>query len=151
MKTFLAALVVMVTAASAVRADDKPLDGDLKKLQGKWTSKAGPDAAPVFLTFDKTRIAFQVIAPTGEEKIIAGEFTLDEKAAPRAMSWSGMKLGRTDVPGTQAIYTFDGDDTLKIAGGGKDRPTEFVEKGKALPGIRPNTMIFTRVKDEPKK
>ncbi len=151
MRRFLAALVVVVTAASAVMADDKPLDGDLKKLQGKWTTKAGPEAAPVFLTFDKGKIAFQVIAPTGDQKIIAGEVTIDEKAAPKSMNWSNMKLGRNDVPGTQAIYVLDGEDTLKIAGGGKDRPTEFIEKGKALPGLRPNTMIFTRVKDAPKK
>ena len=71
-----------------------------------------------------------VVAPTGEEKIIAGEFTIDEKATPKAMTWTNMKLGRKDADGTQAIYRIEGDDTLKIAGGGKDRPTEFVEKGK---------------------
>lgn len=145
------ALTLIAIASASVTADDKPLEGDLKSLQGKWTAKAGPDSTPVFLTFDKSKIEFEITAPTGEKKTISGSFTIDEKTTPKSMNWADMKLGPNDVPGTQAIYAFDGADTLKIAGGGKDRPTEFVEKGKALPGNRANTMVFTRVKDEPKK
>jgi uncharacterized protein (TIGR03067 family) len=145
-----AALCLPLVVSLSALADEKPLEGDAKKLQGQWTAKAGPDAIPVYLTFDKGKIAFKVTAPTGDEKTISGDFTLDETASPRAMTWSGMKLGKTDVPGTEAIYVFDGDDTVKIAGGTQARPKEFIEKGKELPGLRPNTMVFTRVKEKEK-
>ncbi len=75
-----AALCLPLVVALSARADDKPLEGDAKKLQGQWTAKAGPDAIPVYLTFDKGKIAFKVTAPTGDEKTISGDFTLDEKS-----------------------------------------------------------------------
>lgn len=156
MRRFLAALVVVATAASPSLglAQDKPLEGDLKKLQGKWSAKAaGPDASTtVTLILEQGKITFLVPAPTGEEMTIAGTYAIDEKAEPKAITWTGMKVKERDLPDVPGIYAFDGDDTLKIAGGnGKERPKAFVEKGKESEGQRPNTMVFTRVKDDPKK
>ena len=152
MRRIFAALTVMALAIPCVLAQDKPLDGDLKKLQGKWSTKAGPDSANVTLILETGKISFVIPAPTGEEKTIAGTFTIDEKAEPKVITWSGMKVDDRPLPDVEGIYTFDGEDTLKIAGGsGKERPKAFVEKGKESEGARANTMVFTRVKDEPKK
>lgn len=152
MKTLLAALVSLATAASTAPADDKPPEGDLKKLQGQWTAKAGLDASTVTLTLDGGKIALRVPAPNGEEMTIAGTFAIDEQAEPKSITWTAMKIKDRDLPDVPGIYAFDGEDTLKIAGGnGTIRPKAFVEKGKEAQGQRANTMVFTRVKHEPKK
>ena len=154
MRRSLAALVVVVTAALVAAlgfADDKPLDGDARKLQGKWIAK-GPDGSPIAMVFDKDRVSIKLVAPTGEEMTIAGDCNLDEKASPHAMTWKNVKVRERELPEMAAIYAFTDDDTLKIAGvGGSTRPKEFIEKGKELPGIRSNTMILTRAKDDAKK
>ena len=156
MRRSLAALVVVATAALVAPAlgfaDDKSLDGDAKKLQGKWTAKGGPGGSPIVMVFDKDRVSIKTIAPTGEEMTIAGDCALDDKSSPRGMTWTNMKVRERELPDMAAIYVFTDDDTLKVAGvGGSKRPNEFIEKGKELPGIRSNTMILTRAKDEAKK
>jgi uncharacterized protein (TIGR03066 family) len=155
MRRSLAALVVVATAALVAPAlgfaDDKPLDGDAKKLQGKWTAK-GPDGSPIVMVFDKDKVSIKLVAPTGEEMTIAGDYSVDEKPSPRGMMWTNVKVRDRELPEMAAIYAFTDDDTLKIAGvGGSTRPKEFIEKGKELPGTRSNTMVLTRVKDEAKK
>lgn len=152
MKRFFAALIVVAVASPCVLAQDTPAEGDLKKLEGKWSTKAGPEGASVTLILEAGKITFVVPAPTGEEKTISGAFTIDEKAEPKGINWTGMKVDDRNLPDVEGIYLLEGDDTLKIAGGnGKERPKAFVEKGKETDGARANTMVFTRVKDEPKK
>lgn len=151
MRRSLALLCIFaVTGASALAQDNAP-DGDAKKLQGKWTAK-GPDGSPIAVAFDKEKVSITLIAPNGEETTISGDFKIDEKVTPRAMDWTNVKVRLREMPDLTAIYAFTDDNTLKLAGvGGTKRPKEFVEKGKELPGIRSNTMVLTRVKDEPKK
>lgn len=156
MRRFFAALVVATVATAASPssspAADKATEGDLKKLQGQWTTNAGPNNTPVTLVFDDAKVSIRLIAPTGDEMTISGDLALDETTTPRAMTWTHVKVKNLEPPDLLAIYAFEGDDSLKIAGvGGNTRPKEFIEKGKELPGIRPNTLVFTRVKDEPKK
>ena len=151
MRRSLALLCLVVATGANAIAQDKPLDGDAKKIQGKWTTK-GPDGSPISVSFDKEKVSITLIAPTGEETTISGDFTIDEKASPRAMDWTNVKVRLREMPDLTAIYAFGDNDTLKLAGvGGTKRPKEFVEKGKELPGTRSNTMTLTRVKDEPKK
>ncbi len=150
MRRLLIALVVVAFAAP-VFAQDKPTEGDLKKLQGKWSAK-GPDGSPITIAFEGTKISIKLLAPSGEERMIEGTCVIDEKVTPHAMNWTNVKVRNKDVPDLTAIYALSDDDTLKIAGvGGTTRPKEFVEKGKELPGMRPNTMTLTRTKDEAKK
>ena len=156
MRRSLAALFVVATAALVAPAlgfaDGKPLDGDAKKFQGKWTAKGGPGGSPITMVFEKDRVSIKLIAATGEEMTIAGDCVLDEKSSPHGMTWTNVKVRERELPDMAAIYVFTDDDTLKVAGvGGSKRPTEFIEKGKELPGIRSNTMILTRAKDEAKK
>jgi uncharacterized protein (TIGR03067 family) len=153
MRRLLAALIIVMTTgvAAPVLGQDKALEGDLKKLQGKWSTK-GPDGSPIVLMFEKDKVSIKLIAPSGDEMTLAGDFTIDENVKPRAMTWTNVKVRTKDMPNMTAIYELSDDETLKIAGvGGSTRPKEFIEKGKELPGIRPNTMTLTRAKDEPKK
>ena len=156
MRRSLAALVVVATAALVAPAlgfaDDKPLAGDAKKIQGKWIAKGGPGGSPITMVFEKDRVSIKLVAATGEEMTIAGDCALDEKSSPHGMTWTNVKVRERELPDMAAIYVFTDGDTLKVAGvGGSKRPTEFIEKGKELPGIRSNTMILTRAKDEAKK
>ncbi len=150
MRPTLAALALVVLAGNLARGDDKPLEGDLKKIQGKWTTNAGPASAPVYFTFDKNVVNFTVVGPMGEEATISGEFTLDESGSPRQIDMINMKNGKNPLPKILAIYAFDGDDKLKIAGSpeGKSRPKEMIEKTAA--DNKGNTLVFTRVKGDKK-
>ena len=155
MRRLLASLAVVALTVSFASAQDKAPDGDLKKLQGKWTATAGPDAATVTLILEEAgkdkggKITFLVPAPNGEEMTLAGVFAIDETASPKAITWKEMKVKDRDLPDVQGIYMLEGADTLKIAGGnGTARPDKFVEKGKEGQGDRPNTMVFTRAKDK---
>lgn len=151
MRRIMTALVIVAMAAPALLAQDKPAEGDLKKLQGKWTAKAGPEATAVTLILESGKITFEIPVPTGEVKTIEGAFTIDETTNPKSISWNNMKIEDRSLPDVEGIYALDGDDTLKIAGGnGQGRPKAFVEKGQEGEGGRANTMVFTRVKDEPK-
>lgn len=152
MRRLLCAVVfVAVAVASPAVAQDKAAEGDMKKLQGKWSAK-GPDGTPITFAFEGNKISIKLVAPSGEERTIEGVCALDEKVTPRAMTWTSVKVRNKDVPDLTAIYALTDDDTLKIAGvGGTSRPKEFIEKGKELPGMRPNTMTLTRAKDEEKK
>src|SRR4051794_30647923 len=52
----LAALVFFAFAGAALRAADDKAEGDLKKLQGKWTTPSGDGNAKVTYTFDGRKL-----------------------------------------------------------------------------------------------
>ena len=146
------AVATLVVAPASGFAGDNAADGDAKKLQGKWIAKGGPGGAPITMIFEKDRVSIKLVDPTGVEMTIVGDYALDEKSSPRGMSWTHVKVRERELQDMAAIYAFSDDDTLKIAGvGGSTRPKEFIEKGKELPGIRSNTMILTRAKEDAKK
>ncbi len=153
MRRILTALMIVAASTAGLLAQDKAAEGDLPKLQGKWSAKAGPEATEVVLILEAGKITFEVPVPTGETKAIVGSFTIDETTSPKSISWTGMKIDDRSLPDVAGIYALEGD-TLKIAGGnGQGRPKEFVEKGKEKEAEtgRANTMVFTRVKPEEKK
>ena len=146
----IACLVFLGIAAAAAPAlgQGKAIDGDAMKLQGTWTTK-GPDGSPLTLAFAGDKVTITLVSVSGEQSTIAGDFTVDETVTPRAMDWRKVKVKERELPDLTAIYEFVDADTLKLAGvGGSTRPKEFVEKGKELPGMRANTMILTRSKDD---
>ena len=150
MRPICAALALVMFAGTVSRGDDKPLEGDLKKIQGKWTTSAGPASTPLFFAFEKNRLNITVAAPNGEEITISGEFTIEDSGKPKQLDMLNMRNASGALPKRLAIYEFDGDDKLKIAGGPdeKTRPKEMIEKAEGQG--RANTLVFTRVKEEKK-
>ena len=144
-----AAAVALALLAGPARADDKP-KGDLAKLQGRWTTKAGPNRdIDVTLVVEGKAVTVKGTTPNGEDFEMKGEVVVDETAKPhKAIDW--VKFTRpdgTDAPENHGIYAFEGDDTVKVCNGGpgNERPTEF----KAGEGGPPQLFIMKR--ETPKK
>lgn len=118
--------------------------GDLARLQGTWTTLAGPrHAFPVTLTIHERRVSV-IVAPAVGPKIEAeGELILDEAASPKALDWVRFRLSDGDeLPEVAAIYELDGD-TLRVANGGahNPRPIEFAPGD----GVLADVVTFRRV------
>jgi uncharacterized protein (TIGR03067 family) len=144
MRILSATCLVLATALGAAPADDAP-QGDLAKLQGKWTTMAGPEKnIPLTLEIKGTAVTVNVTTPDGDAHTLKGEIKVDEKAKPKALDWVKLKTADGDErPDNPAIYELDGD-TFKVCNGGHDnpRPTEFKEGEGGF-----SLLTFKRVKD----
>jgi uncharacterized protein (TIGR03067 family) len=138
-------MIVLASALAAPAADDAP-QGDLGKLQGKWTAMAGPNKdVPLTLEIKGNQATAIFTTPEGEKRTLKGEIRLDEKAKPKTLDWVKFKTSDGDeLPDNLAIYELDGD-SFKVCNGGRDnpRPTEFKESGEA--GF--SLLTFKRQKD----
>jgi uncharacterized protein (TIGR03067 family) len=151
MRTSMAILFVFVatTIFAPARADDSAPEGDLAKLQGKWSTMVGPaKTVPALLVIKGSSITLSLTTPQGATRTLKGELKLEEKATPKAMDWVKLTADGRDGPDVQSIYDINGD-TLKIrgAGPGKERPTEFKDDDETS---RITSMVFTREKDDAK-
>jgi uncharacterized protein (TIGR03067 family) len=119
------------------------LTGDLAKLQGHWSGKAGREQnVAVTVTIQGTSAAFSFTGPRGQRQS-KGEFKLDENAKPhKTLDWVNFTTSRGEnAQPSLAIYTLKGDTlTLCNGGPGNERPTEF----KAGEMGRPSLMVLTK-------
>ena len=119
--------------------------GDLDRLQGTWTTQAGPQKdIPVVLEIDGCCAHVNIQTPQGLKIQVQGESRLDEAAHPKSIDW--IKFAASDgqeFPEVQAIYEIDGE-TLKLRTGGlaDGRPTEFTP-GE---GVLSDVLIFQHQK-----
>jgi uncharacterized protein (TIGR03067 family) len=121
-------LATACTALSATVAADDTVTGDLAKLQGTWTTLAGPKKdIPVALEIRGKAVTVRV-SITRKRKIQAkGELVLDEKAFPKTIDWvKFIGLDDQEFPEILAIYELSGDE-LRVCNGGpnNERPSEF--------------------------
>jgi uncharacterized protein (TIGR03067 family) len=127
MKRLVAALITVASAAAFAPSDAEP-SGDLAKIQGTWTTQAGPDhAIAVTLTIAGHHATVRLALPSGDTFQARGEVRLDETATPKAWDWVKFTgLDGQELPEIPAIYELDGD-TLTVCNGGpaNDRPTQF--------------------------
>ena len=132
MKTSLltAALGLAVLAAGPSRADDKST-GDLAKLQGKWTTKYGPEGRTTLtlVIAGKSVEATFISNQGGGGVAMKGEVAVNEAAKPNnTIDFTGFKRPDGDsVAPDLGIYVIEDDNTIKVCAGGpgKDRPAEF--------------------------
>ena|GEM_PF-3406425 len=160
MRRILTPAALLLAAASlchrpAGAADDKPLKGDLAKLQGTWLTKVGSgNDIPMLYTLEGNAVTIRITlgGKNGRQVKIKGRFRIDETAKPeKTVDWLDLTdpTGKS-LPEIPGIYAFQGDDTLKLcsATGNKVRPTAFVED--SLPG-GVTTLVFERVVAAPKE
>jgi uncharacterized protein (TIGR03067 family) len=119
------------------------LTGDLAKLQGRWSGKAGREqTTSVTVTIQGTSASFSISGPRGQRQS-KGEIKLDENAKPhKTLDWLNFTTSSGEsAPSNLAIYTLKGDTLTVCSGGpGNERPTEF----KAGERGRPSLIVLTK-------
>ncbi|GAC1469164.1 MAG: hypothetical protein NVSMB9_12650 [Isosphaeraceae bacterium] len=97
-----------VAALLSMGAVDDKEDGDLKKLEGKWTTASGT-GGKVSYTFEGNKL--KVVAPSRTYEI---SITIDSQAKPEKTIDFKIDEAPDDAKGktSKGIYKFDGDDTL---------------------------------------
>ena len=147
MNRFLIPTALLVLSPFAAMADEKAPEpkGDLAKLQGTWTAKAGPEKnIPISITIKGSAVSLKVTAPTGDDYTSDGEVKIDEAAKPyKTIDWSKFTGPNGDaIPENLGLYEFVDADTLRVCSGGpgKERPTEF----KAGDGGAPSLLTLNR-------
>lgn len=128
----------------SVSADVAP-SGDMAKLQGRWTTLAGPNKdIPVAIEIRGKSVTVRVKVTRKRSIQAKGELVVNDKATPKTLDWVKFTgLDDQEFPEILAIYELK-DDQLRICNGGpnNDRPTEF----KAGDGCLAEVMTFKREK-----
>lgn len=130
-----------------VAPDEKPLNGDLAKLQGTWTAPAGPEGGPLItMTIKVNAYTANWDRDDGTKAVRKGELRVNEQATPhKTIDFFNTKHEDGDsVRDSLGIYQFDGDKVKFCVGDpGDERPTEF-KKGEDGP---PHILTFSRKKE----
>jgi uncharacterized protein (TIGR03067 family) len=119
-------------------------DGDLGRLQGRWTAKAGTRREIHVVIEIKGRDVHAAIkTPQGLDFQVQGELKLDETTSPRSLDWK--KFSGPDqqpLPDIAAVYKIEGD-TFTVCNGGflGSRPKEF----KPGEGVLADVVVFHRL------
>ena len=105
-------------------ADDK-IEGDLKKLQGKWITPAG-DGGKVSYTFKGNKM--KVVAPSRTYEMTV---KIDDKAKPDKTIDFKIDEAPDDAKGKTSlgIYKFDGEKLIWCFRPEGDRPTKYEQIG----------------------
>ena len=121
------ALAALIVAPALPRAfaDDEKVDGDLKKMQGQWSTKAG-NGGKVTYTIDGKRL--KVVAPSRTYEIV---LTLVEDAKPEKTIDFKIIEAPEDAKGqtSKGIYKFDGEKFVFCFAPQGDRPAKYEMEG----------------------
>jgi uncharacterized protein (TIGR03067 family) len=143
MKTFFRAGLVLVALAGPAVAAETQLEGDLGRLQGRWSARVGPqNDIRVELTVEGQRAKVVISTPQGLTIRARGLLHIDETRLPRTLDWTDFKSmdGRT-LPDIPAIYRID-EQGWTICNGGPNgtRPETF----RAGDGLLAGVVLFKR-------
>ena len=122
----LACAAILVAAGLAPGADEEKVQGDLKTLQGKWTTKSGMGGT-VNYTFKGKKLSIKAPSRSYEMTV-----SLDEKAKDAKAIDFTIDEGPDDAKGKtcKGIYKFDGSDKFvfcfRPAG---ERPEKYEQIG----------------------
>ncbi len=135
---------LLILAAPALAAPPDRPEGDLAKLQGTWTTKAGPNKdIPVWMEIKNDKVSVRLKIPLqGLEIRAEGTVKIDDSVTPHTLDWVGFTaLDGQDMPEVLAIYEWDGE-KFRLCNGGpnSDRPTEFKPGENSLADV----LIFER-------
>ena len=138
--------ILLVLIGVNVHAAEEALrrDGDLGRLQGRWTANAGTrHEIHVTIEIKGRDVRAAIKTPQGLAFKVQGELKLDETTTPRSLDWK--KLVGPDqqpLPEIAAVYKLDGD-TFTVCNGGflGARPKEF----KPGEGVLADVVVFHRI------
>ena len=143
----LAFLLALAAPGFGVAGNVATAPGDLARLQGQWTTRAGPERdIRVALKIEGRQATMTITLPEGQSIQIRGEIRINETTAPRALDWVNfVGPDRQEMPDVAAIYELKGD-TFRVCSGGPSnpRPTEF----KPGDGILADLVTFVRASAE---
>ena len=138
-------VMVMGLAAILPARAGEAVEGDLARLQGRWTTHAGPrHNIVVVLDVQGRKANVGITTPQGLKFQVQGELRLNDRVKPRTLDWVNFTgLDEQDLPNIPAIYELEGQ-TFKVCNGGPNsaRPTEF----KPGESILADLHVFERVK-----
>jgi uncharacterized protein (TIGR03067 family) len=124
-----AALLMALSGTADDKKDEKPLDPDLKKLQGKWEIVYHETAGEEDTEGSKwtMEVRGDAYTFTAGKVTLTGRVRIDSTKAPRRVEYATTE--GDEVQEYVGIYELDGD-TYKTCdvSKGKDRPTEFKTK-----------------------
>src|SRR4051794_13301642 len=106
MRTMILPVLIASSAVAAATAADAPREGDLARLQGRWTAKAGPNRKIlVTLDIEGRQARVDIATPQGLKFQVQGELRINENAVPRTLDWVHFTgLDEQDLPDIPAIY-----------------------------------------------
>jgi uncharacterized protein (TIGR03067 family) len=135
---------VLLATEPAAPAPEPMIQGDLARLQGTWTTQAGPKHAfPVAVEIRGCSVTVTVTPPVGPKIEAVGEIQVDESASPKRLDWVRFTTidGEQPFPEIAAIYELDGD-VLRICNGGPNnpRPSDFTPGD----GVLADVLTFRR-------
>ncbi|MDB5350811.1 MAG: hypothetical protein JWN86_2058 [Planctomycetota bacterium] len=140
-------LLAIVPALLAASPREEVLSGDLAKLQGSWTTKAGPKRdIPVTMAIKGHQVIVDVASPLGLAIHAEGRLKIDESTSPKTIDWVEFSIvDGHEMPEVLGLYELKGD-TFKTVNGGPNngRPSEFKKGDGALADI----LVFSRAKTE---
>jgi len=144
MKVSMPILLVLLGLHAHAADEAVSRDGDLGRLQGRWTAQAGTRREIHVVIEIKGRDVHAAIkTPQGLDFQVQGELKLDETTSPRSLDWK--KFSGPDqqpLPDIAAVYKIEGD-TFTVCNGGflGSRPKEF----KPGEGVLADVVVFHRL------
>lgn len=144
MKVAMPILLVLIGLHVHAAEVTLPRDGDLGRLQGQWTAKAGTrHEIHVVIEIKGSDVRAAIKTPQGLDFKVQGELKLDETTSPRSLDWKKLTLpDQQPLPEIAAVYRIDGD-TFTVCNGGFHgaRPKEF----KPGEGVLADVVVFHRL------
>jgi uncharacterized protein (TIGR03067 family) len=130
-------------AAVAGGPDSIPPNGDLGRLQGRWTTRAGAHKdIQVVMCIKGKDVDLSINTPQGIRLKAQGQVKIDDTTSPRKLDWINFSSAdQQEYPQVQGIYKVDGD-RFTVCNGGFNgaRPKEF----RPGDGVLADVVVFQR-------
>ena len=135
----LLSIALLLLLGNVAPADDKPIKGDLARLQGTWTGRTMRDGALQSTMNIKGDVcSLDNVLPNGDKMGFTSKIEVNEQARPHKtidhtdiIRYGGSRNGPDHILG---IYELVDDNTIKFCNGFDKRPTEF-KNGNGGPPI----------------
>lgn len=140
-------LILSVSSSQGGEASSDASAGDLARLQGRWSARAGSRRElQVLLEVQGKEIRVAITTPQGLDIKVRGGMKLDEAVTPRNIDWINLAgPDQQPLPQIAAIYKLEGD-TFTVCNGGflGSRPAEF----KGGDGPLADVVVFRRLNED---